>query len=116
MPSFYFLWNPLKTHPTLRRELGQAAQLLAAGKSTELWNWSTGSRTRTDFPATSQFFLVRTGAPPPGVIGYGTIPTGELYPDRHYTDPSREITYVDIALEKLIDSERYPEKVVCSTF
>jgi hypothetical protein len=111
-----FSLEPPENPSGAEKELGQAALLLAAGKSTELWNWSTGSRTRTDFPAGSQFFLVRTGSQPRGVIGYGTIPTGELYPGRRHTDPSREITYIDIDLEKLIDSERYPEKVVSLDF
>jgi predicted HNH restriction endonuclease len=45
MPSFYFLWNPEK-RPDLSEELRNDARLLAAGKRPEVWNWSTGSRTR----------------------------------------------------------------------
>jgi hypothetical protein len=109
MPSFYFLWNPLKSRPQLTKELGDAALLLAAGKRVPIWNLSTGRRTRTDFPSGSDFFLVRTCKEPRGVIGYGTIPKGQVYPSRHYSDPRRGAIYVDIHFQKLIDSERNPE-------
>jgi hypothetical protein len=119
MPSFYFLWNPTKSRPGLSEELGEDARLLAAGKrSSDDGSWSTGSRTRKDFPPGSRFFLVRTGKEPRGVIGYGSLPTGELWQDKHW-DPRKAgqmATYVDIDFEKLIDSEQHPKKVVSLEF
>jgi hypothetical protein len=117
MPSFYFLWNPAN-RPDLSKELGETARLLAAGKRPGVSNWSTGSRTRKDFPPGNRFFLVRTCKEPRGVIGYGTIPTGTLEPDAHW-DPRKDVqeaTYVDIDFENLIDSEQDPQKVVSLDF
>jgi hypothetical protein len=111
MPSFYFLWNPEK-RPDLKEELGKDARLLAAGKRPEVWNWSTGSRTRKDFPPGSLFFLVRTEMDPRGVIGYGTIPTGELEPGEHPWKEGKKAAYVKGDPENLIDWEQDPHKVV----
>jgi hypothetical protein len=118
MPSFYFLWNPTESRPGLSEELGEAARLLADGKRPRNWNWSTGSRTKTNFPPRSRFFMVRTGKKPRGVIGYGTIPTGILGVDDHWDDRKggQDATYVDIDFENLIDSEQDPQKVVSLEF
>lgn len=119
MPSFYFLWNPSESRPGLSEELGDTARMLAAGKRVPDWNWSTGSRTRTDFPPGSRFFMIRTGKKPPrGVMGYGTIPTGQLRRSGHW-DPRKggqKTTYVDIDWEKLIDPELNPQQVVSLDF
>jgi HNH endonuclease len=118
MPSFYFLWNPTESRPGLSEELGKAARLLADGKRPREWNWSTGSRTKTNFPPGSRFFMVRTGKKPRGVIGYGTLPTGELYHSDHWDsrNDGQDATYVDIDFENLIDSEQDPQKVVSLEF
>jgi hypothetical protein len=74
--------------------------------------WSTGGRTRKDFPPGSRFFLVRTCKGPRGVIGYGSIPDGEIKPDDHW-DPrkvGRKATYVKINFENLIDPEKIPKR------
>ena len=118
MPSFHFLWNPAESRPGLSEELGEAARLLADGKWPGIWNWSTGSRTKTNFPAGSRFFMIRTGKKPRGVIGYGTFPTGELYHSEHWDSrkAGQDAAYVDIDFENLIDSERDPQKVVSLDF
>jgi hypothetical protein len=114
MPSFYFLWDPTN-YPEFREELHEIVPLVAAGQWTEDSTWSTGRRTKTDFPPKSRFFMVRVGQEPRGVIGYGTIPTGELSPPNSHWDPRKEqedIPDVNIHFESLIDSEQHPEKVV----
>jgi hypothetical protein len=114
MPSFYFLWDPTN-YPEFCEELREIVPLLATGQWTEDSTWSTGRRTKTDFPPKSRFFMVRVGQEPRGVIGYGTIPTGELSPPHSHWDPrkdQKDIPYVNIRFENLIDSEQHPEKVV----
>jgi hypothetical protein len=81
MPTFYFLWKPLKSRPELRRELGEVAPKLANGRRGRTWN--TGPRTWTKMPPGSDFFLVRTGREPRGVIGYGAVSKGRLWPGDH---------------------------------
>jgi hypothetical protein len=119
MPSFYFLWTPPK-YPEFREELRKIVPLLTAGEWPGYSNWSTGSRTKTNFPPRSRFFMVRTGKEPRGVIGYGTIPTGKLPPPEDHWDPRKvghkAIPYVKIDFENLIDSEQDPEKVVSLDF
>jgi hypothetical protein len=115
MPSFYFLWNPEK-RPDLSEELRKDARLLAAGKRPKVWNWSTGSRTRKDFPPGSRFFLVRTGKEPRGVIGYGSLPTGKLWHSEHPWKDGKEAAYVKGDPENLIDWEQDSQKVVSLDF
>jgi hypothetical protein len=84
-------------------------------RRTEVSTGSTGRRTKTDFPPKSRFFMVRVGQEPRGVIGYGTIPTGELLPPDSHWDPRKEqedIPYVNIHFESLIDSEEHPEMAI----
>jgi hypothetical protein len=89
MPSFYFLWYPTKGGPGVSEELSKVARLLTDGKRpADDGNWSTGGRTRKDFPPGSRFFMVRTGKAPRGVIGYGSLSTGELWQDKHW-DPQK---------------------------
>jgi hypothetical protein len=113
MQSFYFLWNPAKGRPGLSEDLGKTARLLANGKPPVEWDWSTGSRTKTDFPPGSRFFMVRVAQEPRGVIGYGTIPVGTLSPPkRHWRKGGKKSIYVGIDFESLIDLKKDRHKAV----
>jgi HNH endonuclease len=93
------------------------ARALEAGDQGERadWNWSAGKRKY--FPLGSTFFLVRTGKPPLGIVGRGTIPDGRVYEKPHWDqekdDRDERCNYVDIVFERLIeDPEVQPERVL----
>jgi hypothetical protein len=50
------------------------------------------------------------------VIGYGTIPTGELEPGEHPWKEGKKTAYVKGDPENLIDWEQDPHKVVSLDF
>ncbi|MBV9488674.1 MAG: hypothetical protein JO069_02985 [Verrucomicrobia bacterium] len=77
-------------------------------------SWSNGKRKAPAEPG-SDFFFLRVGREPKGIIGYGTI-TSEGYPDDHWDDDKYERgeneIYCDLKFERWTDCLNHPERVL----
>lgn len=101
MRTYLFVWNPKRWEwDTLEDDI---LEVNKTGTCSESWSCGVNKSINEGDRA----FLIRVGAEPRGIIGAGVV-ASQPFPDRHWSQESRQAFYVDIDFETLLNPDKEP--------